>query len=642
MDVEDQPLTKFSWTETPVNRAGSWLSALPTTRFLLALFLLNLLLRTLITLPAQPDAAPHDGYHYMLLARSLARGEGYRNRVLYAPRFNRIRPHRDRFPFPDFQRPPLYPALMAGAHHLFGESYFVARMVNVVLASLLPLLAYFLALRVCNRREVAILAAVLMTLHGPLLEYTSETMLEVPFTVCVCLFLLAFLKGTRETSLPWLLASGVLWGVCWYARHEAIYVLAVPVAIECLAQLGWRRGVPAFAMMAALAILTVAPWHYRAYALTGAWFHSELKLHLFAAYADYHRFFSELTPVPQESIYTHLVAPDPPAFLERYVVMLFRLTCKLPVEVAGGALQFFLALYAWWIHRGEWRKHAFFIIWIGANVGFFALTFTLARFLYVLIPALTVYAALGIHEALARVRPDGRLFTFGALRALVMMMLLTAAPQLAESESMRDRSFEWLGQDIHDYDPVLGHIPWAVLLLACLGLLAWWLRRGGFDTLTRRALIGLLALSIGGHAIRGAYMGVHEHMERSSPELIEWMDAGTAPDATLMVYRKPYRFAWLLDRNVIQLPLPPARQRKGKADSVRQLAEYRRELARLVDVFGVNWIVIKGKQKGDRRPYFGHYWPPSQNPLPQAEHVQRLTTINGRKRTLYDLYRIEP
>lgn len=618
----------------------SWLSqviakveSMPPRHLLFLLFLGNFVLRLLLTLPARPYSPPHDGCHYMLLGRALARKEGYVNHVLYAPRFVGQGRFCDTLPYPDFQRPPLYPFLLSLSYRIWGESYFAARLVNVILGALIPILTYLLALRLVSvpplegsAHRIALLSAILVTGSGVLAEYTSETMLEFCYIVCVSLFLIVFFAGTRNRRWEWILLSGPLWGIAWYARHEAIYVLFVPVLLELLLFFGFFRGILLFGGTLAGAILLITPWHIRAWLLTGNPWHSDLKHHLLAAYADFHEYFCEWTPLPHCSLLDFFIS-QPGSVFRRYLTLFYELVVQIPLSVIDGVWFTFLAgLGSAFLWR-EKRHIAALGIWILANLAFFSFTFSLARFLYVLIPLFAILSAIGFEVLRPHLAPQS---SRSALAWTIGLTLLgTLFFHLAQSGTARER----IGMGV-----LLG------LFLVLFFFVGVYLYRKDYLRLSPRFLVlfSLLNLLLG--FIGGSVAGIREHRkERYPPTWIQTLQALPPPHSTIMVYRKPYFYGWILDRDVVQMPLE-RKKRRGESDEA--YAEYRRQytayLADLLERFRVRWIVIKGRQsqKGSEAMpavIYTHGWAPGEEPFPFLHYhgSQRYGT------DVYDLYEVK-
>jgi len=185
-----------------------------------------------------------DDGHYSEIAANVAHGHGVSADFPYLWR------HHTAF------RPPLYPLLLGGAYALFGVHIGVAQALNVVLGSLVVVLAAVVAGRLGGRRA-AIVAAVLAALHPALLANDGVVLTEPPALLLMLLAL--WLLLTRR----WLLA-GVALGLLVLTRPSA-QLLVPTLALLLILQARWRQALA----MAAAAVLVVSPWVVRNVAYFG-------------------------------------------------------------------------------------------------------------------------------------------------------------------------------------------------------------------------------------------------------------------------------------------------------------------------------------------------------------------------------------
>mgnify|MGYP003391313398 FL=1 len=127
-----------------------------------------------------------DADQYDKIARSLADGTGY------GLQFPQIVHHPTAF------RPPLLPLLLTPGHWLFGEALWPGRLLNVVLGSLVVVLAGVLATRVGGRRS-GHLAALIVMFSPPLLANDTITLTE-PLALLLGLAAILLLRLARLRS----------------------------------------------------------------------------------------------------------------------------------------------------------------------------------------------------------------------------------------------------------------------------------------------------------------------------------------------------------------------------------------------------------------------------------------------------------
>jgi 4-amino-4-deoxy-L-arabinose transferase-like glycosyltransferase len=195
-----------------------------------------------------PDyAIVHDARGYDEHAQSIARGEGFSERLTGQP---------------TAFRPPGYSYLLGGAYRLFGaqaeaDRIRVARILGAVLGTLGVALIGVLANRIWGRR-IALTAMVLATLYVPSLFVATAIMTEQLFVVFM-LAALAVALALKDSPHPYRLAvaAGLLAGLAVLTRPNGMILLA-PLAFAA-----WRSSWRTAAILVAVAIVTVAPWTAR-------------------------------------------------------------------------------------------------------------------------------------------------------------------------------------------------------------------------------------------------------------------------------------------------------------------------------------------------------------------------------------------
>ncbi len=219
----------------------------------------GLLLRLGIAL-AMGDAPPRDdAIDYELLARNLAAGYGFS-----------LRP-----PEPSVFRPPLAPTFLAAVYVLVGPQLLAARLAQAVLSAATIPLTYALARAFAPRRG-ALLAAALVALSPALAAHASLFQTETLFSVLTAAAVLALLRGYaaarsgRGLAWTWAALCGALLGLANLARPT---LLALPLLLPpawALLEMQRRRGVALGCVAALSAVIVIAPWTLRNYAVSGA------------------------------------------------------------------------------------------------------------------------------------------------------------------------------------------------------------------------------------------------------------------------------------------------------------------------------------------------------------------------------------
>ena len=257
-----------------------------TQTFPIRIFLIALLIRLIpVIVMRDMGIGLDDMYQYDMLARSIVAGDGYR---WYAEKdLPTVLPYLNldlssieydlRGVLTSF-RPPLYPAFLALIYFVFGvgaRRFFMARLVQVVLAATMAPLTYALAHRFFPGREPAArISAWVVSLYPMLVIYPLSLATENLFFVLVLGSMLALLKAKESLESPvvqklnlysvvirlrWFLLSGALLGLTCLTRSVA-QVFTVFTAAWVWFFLKERNGALVVLLMAGV---VVAPWAIR-------------------------------------------------------------------------------------------------------------------------------------------------------------------------------------------------------------------------------------------------------------------------------------------------------------------------------------------------------------------------------------------
>jgi 4-amino-4-deoxy-L-arabinose transferase-like glycosyltransferase len=207
---------------------------------------------------ATPDyELRHDARDYDVHAVSIARGEGFSDRIAYGR--------------PTAFRPPGYPYFLAGVYLLAGveradvdrrerAARVAGAVVGAVAVGLLGVLAWQLL-----GAGIALLSAALAAAYVPLVLVGAAVMSEALFVAFMLAALVAVMAHRRSAhKLPFAVAAGVLAGLAILTRANAL-VLLLPLAVavwDGRPRRAWRSLLAPAALVVA-AILTVAPWTVR-------------------------------------------------------------------------------------------------------------------------------------------------------------------------------------------------------------------------------------------------------------------------------------------------------------------------------------------------------------------------------------------
>jgi 4-amino-4-deoxy-L-arabinose transferase-like glycosyltransferase len=217
----------------PFERPDLWL--------LLAIIALALALRLIYAIQYQAspffDHPIMDSRNHDLWARSIIGGEPF-------------------LPGHPYFRAPLYPWFLASTYRLFGDGYFMPRVLQAMLGALSCGLVFLIARRFYGRWAGA--AAGLVAATFWLLLYFDAELLDVPLSVFLNLvFVYLLTRALDKGSWRIFAASGLALGMAALAR-PTILLFGV-VAIGWVLMIGWRDRSTALRQAGALALACLVP-----------------------------------------------------------------------------------------------------------------------------------------------------------------------------------------------------------------------------------------------------------------------------------------------------------------------------------------------------------------------------------------------
>jgi len=165
---------------------------------------------------------------------------------------------------PSAYRPPTYPYLLGAVYLVSNNSWTAGRLTNALLGVLAVALVFLIARRLWDR-TLGLVAAGLMAVAPPLVYLSSSLMSEPLFIALELAAVLAVIvHGQSDHRLRWLVAAGVLCGLCALTRANGL--LLIPVAalgVWAYARAAGRPALKPVAVLVAVSLLTIAPWTIR-------------------------------------------------------------------------------------------------------------------------------------------------------------------------------------------------------------------------------------------------------------------------------------------------------------------------------------------------------------------------------------------
>jgi hypothetical protein len=161
---------------------------------------------------------------------------------------------------------PLPSILVVLSQALLGTTFKAAQVPFLLFAASLPLVSYLTSWSVSHNRRHALVAGGLTILSGFYVPYWTLPETFAPFAVIGSLALLSVGHWSVSQKSVWLLASGILAGLCHLCRADG-FLIMLPVTLTVLVT-GWRKSswrsiVGGLLLAIGGYLLVMAPWFVR-------------------------------------------------------------------------------------------------------------------------------------------------------------------------------------------------------------------------------------------------------------------------------------------------------------------------------------------------------------------------------------------
>jgi hypothetical protein len=325
---------------------------------------------------------------------------------------------------------PLYPLLLAGMHLVIPDWEIAGNLVSTIAGTGAIASVYLLMGEVFASPPIALGAAALIAIHPDLAALSASVRTEAGYIFLATLSVWLILKATRENNPKLALLAGVIVGLGYFYRTEAIGLILLNAAYPPLASMLWRQGSFSRAIglgLAALltALVLVLPYIFFLHSATGHWtigreFNVVIMLGLGGAAPDrahwQHFAFSAQT-APLAELVSH------PALYLAKVRNDLAVSFYNFFQAEGPLLALLLVCGLWVRGRAIVRSPAetLLVLIIVFYFGGFALTQTGTRFLIHLIPYTFGWVIIGLTALTAMLRD------FAARRAWCVPRHLAAA-----------------------------------------------------------------------------------------------------------------------------------------------------------------------------------------------------------------------
>jgi hypothetical protein len=171
---------------------------------------------------------------------------------------------------------PLYPALIALAHALLPNWETAGNLISAILGSAAIVTVFGMTQAMFNRRDLALGAAALMAFHPDMAAYGGSVRTEAGFIFLMTASVWVLVSGMKSERLIDFAAAGLIGGIAYLYRTEAIGLLAFGAAFIPLGAILWKRwnfawGLAASALFSLVFLTVAAPYLLFLHSITGRW-----------------------------------------------------------------------------------------------------------------------------------------------------------------------------------------------------------------------------------------------------------------------------------------------------------------------------------------------------------------------------------
>lgn len=373
-----------------------------------------------------------------------------------------------KFPFPEDYRPPFFNFVLGFFYNIFGTSFYISKLVNVLIGVLIVIPTYLLAKKFGGER-VALVAAALIAFNPIIIGHSFESEVRLITVYLSLTSIYFFLKGKEYWGYVGLL-TGIL-----YITHYA------PGTILILSYLAYfiltnRRQIltKQFFTMFVVMLVVMSPWLARNFAIYGDPLYSSSRSVILVSAFDQVFSFDK----PTFKTFSDWLSTHTEEYLFTKATNLYRAIFPLPFQAVQD--NFFMnwdpvtnlnlvlnpmsmvvtmpiMLFAIWYFLKSFRKTLkdknFLIIYV--VVGFLAslaLWNTRTTFTYnFLFPQVFVFAILGA-SVLEKIRPNIRKIIYVAIIALLLVQISTYSIRM---NIKSDYAQSWINENTEVDDVIM-------------------------------------------------------------------------------------------------------------------------------------------------------------------------------------------
>jgi tetratricopeptide (TPR) repeat protein len=137
-----------------------------------------------------------------------------------------------------FFRAPLYPYFRGILYVIFGESFYVASLIQILIGSLSCVLIYLLAKKLFNR-TIGIIGSIIACFYAPFIHFDAELELPVLEVFLDLLMVLLLLRAGTKLKKRWWVLSGIVLGLSAITRPNVL--VFVPFVLLWISLRLWKE-----------------------------------------------------------------------------------------------------------------------------------------------------------------------------------------------------------------------------------------------------------------------------------------------------------------------------------------------------------------------------------------------------------------
>ena len=107
----------------------------------------------------------------------------------------------------------------------------VGRAFNIYIGSLIPIVCFFLVLKLLKDARLALISSVLLSIHPNLISYSIQPLRETLYIFFVELFLYHLIDAVKRESYVGCIYCGIFASLSFFCRYEAVELIAVFIII---------------------------------------------------------------------------------------------------------------------------------------------------------------------------------------------------------------------------------------------------------------------------------------------------------------------------------------------------------------------------------------------------------------------------